>query len=312
MAAVGAASGEVAPVVSQVDLRAAATRSLGFLSKEGDKWLDERDCNACHHLPVLIWSLSEATRRGFDIDQEKLAEFVKWADERSTKGKGETETLALLQLAQPKRTLPALTKSLIDARQQDGTWKPTSQLAGMQRRDAEEAGESTTRLALFAIAMTNHESRPQMLGEAEKVFADRKPAKSLETLVFRTLYAHWFEGAERTSALRSEILKLQNPDGGWAWMIGESQSDALATGEVLYVLQQTDPSSCGPAITRAQARLLSSQREDGSWLIDITRISRIDRSSPQKSKSLKDAIAIYTFWGTAWATIGLLEGVTTP
>jgi len=63
------------------------------------------------------------------------------------------------------------------------------------------------------------------------------------------------------------------------------------------------------AITRAQHWLLSTQRDDGSWPIDISHISKIDRSAPAKRKTLKNAIDIYTYWGTAWATIGLLQAV---
>jgi hypothetical protein len=49
------------------------------------------------------------------------------------------------------------------------------------------------------------------------------------------------------------------------------------------------------------------QREDGGWSIDITRISRVDRSGPDKAKSFKNATGIYTFWSSAWATIGLVQ-----
>ena len=30
-------------------LRAAITKSLTFLDGEADTWMNERDCNACHH-----------------------------------------------------------------------------------------------------------------------------------------------------------------------------------------------------------------------------------------------------------------------
>jgi hypothetical protein len=35
----------------------------------------------------------------------------------------------------------------------------------------------------------------------------------------------------------------------------------------------------------------------------------VDRSAPAEAKSLKDATMIYTYWGSAWATIGLLQAV---
>jgi hypothetical protein len=62
-------------------------------------------------------------------------------------------------------------------------------------------------------------------------------------------------------------------------------------------------------INRGLAWLISHQREDGGWDIDITRISKNDRSAPEKAKSLKDATNIYTFWGSGWATLGLLQAI---
>ena len=92
-------------------------------------------------------------------------------------------------------------------------------------------------------------------------------------------------------------------------MIGEEQSDSLATGQALYILQQAADPSLDGAIAQGQKWLLDRQREDGGWSIDITRISKVDRSAPAKSKSFNAATGIYTFWGSAWATIGLLQGV---
>ena len=87
-------------------------------------------------------------------------------------------------------------------------------------------------------------------------------------------------------------------------------SDAHATGEALYALQPSasDPATA-EAIARAQQWLVKTQREDGSWPSDFTRISKGDRSAPSKAKSAKDAERIYTYFGSGWATIGLLQAV---
>jgi squalene cyclase len=127
--------------------------------------------------------------------------------------------------------------------------------------------------------------------------------------VIRTLYARRFGAPEEAEARRGEVLKLQHADGGWASVIGEETSDSLATGEALYMLQQAPDQTVASAVHAAERWLLTRQRDDGGWSIDITRISKIDRSAPSKSKSLKDATGIYTYWGSAWATIGLLQVV---
>jgi hypothetical protein len=35
----------------------------------------------------------------------------------------------------------------------------------------------------------------------------------------------------------------------------------------------------------------------------------MDRSAPTKAKSLAAATEIYHYWGSAWATLGLLHGL---
>ena len=292
-------------------VRAALTRSLDFLAREGDQWMNDRDCNACHHMPELIWSQREAQRRGLAIDGKKFAEIVEWTEERAKKAKASDESLAFLKLALPDTAAPEITKLIVDGQQADGTWKPGGQFAGGQRRGAPEATENAARLFLLALA-TQEADQPATEAartKAAELIGKNEPAKSVETLVFRTLYARRFGPPEEAVARRGEILQLQHPDGGWGWMIGEALSDPLATGEVLYVLQQAPEASCADAIARGREWLLGSQREDGGWAIDITRISKNDRSAPEKAKSFKDATGIYTFFGSAWATIGLLQSL---
>ena len=71
---------------------------------------------------------------------------------------------------------------------------------------------------------------------------------------------------------------------------------------------RSDPTSAD-AIARAQNWLIETQRDDGGWPIDITHVSKVDRSAPAKADSVKNATGIFTYWGSGWATIGLLQGV---
>ena len=81
---------------------------------------------------------------------------------------------------------------------------------------------------------------------------------------------------------------------------------------MLYALQSGDADDASTnAVAKAQRWLAKTQRADGGWPIDITHISKMDRSAPEKEKSFKAATAIYEYWGAAWATIGMLYGVPT-
>jgi hypothetical protein len=59
-----------ASAADQRQLRAAITMSLGFLEKEGDVWMGERDCKGRHPMPALPWSHREAKRRGLRLDEK--------------------------------------------------------------------------------------------------------------------------------------------------------------------------------------------------------------------------------------------------
>jgi len=293
----------------QEGLRAAVTRGLAFLDKEADTWMNERTCNGCHHMPELLWSHREAQRRGFPIDQKTFGDFVDWS---SSRGKsGPTEMLAFLKLAMPDKAPPELTSLILKSQQPDGSWKEAGQFDG-QKRSTTDAKASTTRLALLAPGTPGTSpADPATLDEARTKAADflakNEPVACIDSFMYRALYARRFGPPEDVSTNRAEILKLQHSDGGWSFIVGEEMSDPLGTGQALYALRQSPDAASAEAVARGQTWLVTQQREDGEWNVDLTRISKNPRSGPEKAKSFKDATMIYTFWGSAWATIGLVQ-----
>ncbi|MFO1482106.1 MAG: prenyltransferase/squalene oxidase repeat-containing protein [Verrucomicrobiaceae bacterium] len=292
-------------------LRPAITKGLGFLAKAGEQWMEDKNCNGCHHLPTMIWSHREAKLRGFAIDQTKFDEWLAWSGSRVKDVKPGLEQVALMTLAQPDKVPAEAEKLILAGQQPDGAWKPAGQYAGMQRRSKEEAQFNSTRL--FLLALASSESGKKIAEDTRVKVAALKgfnePPKSVETLAFRALYAKRFGTKEDVEVLLAELLKLQREDGGWSWMTGDAESDALGTGEVLYVLRQFDAPKAREAADRAQQWLIHTQGEDGSWPVKITMFSNNPRTAPGKEKSLKDATGIYIYWAGSWATLGLLQGV---
>jgi len=297
---------------SETEMRAVITRGLGFLVKEGDEWMAIKNCNSCHHLPELLWSHRAAKERGFAVDPKKFDEWLTWALERIKEKKPQPEEAALMILAMPDRPAPDLVKRLAAEQKTDGHWEPAGQFSSMQKRGASDARFNTTRLSLIALA-TPQPAAPELevgRANASRMLQKENEPTSMESLVYQTVYARRFGKQEDTDVLLQQILKQQRGDGGWSSIIGENMSDPLATGQVLYALQPSSSNQpTDAAIARAQAWLVKTQLADGSWPIDITHISKVDRSAPAKAKSFGDATGIYTYWGSSWATIGLLQGV---
>ncbi len=297
---------------SEEKLREVIEDGLGFLAREGEEWMAEKSCNSCHHVPELLWSHGEARRRGFAVDPTKFDEWLGWSLESVTAKNAGMEEIAIMILALPERPALELADRLAAAQKADGTWKPGNQFATMQKRGTTDAVIGATSLSLTALA-TPQAAAPssnEALAKAGDIHPDEIQATSMESLVFRVSQARSTDQAGKSDAMIREILKHQRGDGGWSSVIGENMSDPLATGQALYALQASasDP-SVAEAIARAQSWLIGTQRDDGSWPIDITHISKVDRSAPEKVKSFEEATEIYTYWGTSWATIGLLQGV---
>lgn len=294
-------------------LRASITRALGFLAKEGDQWIEEKNCNGCHHLPELLWSHREAKNRGFPIDEKKFNEWLDWANPKLKDTKAGLEGVAFMVLAKPEKPLPEAEKLMLDAQLPDGSWKPAGQFATMRKWPTSEAQANSTRLFLLALAASDHgqAAAVQARAKAAEYLTKSNETTSVETWISRAVYAQHFGKPAEVETCRAEILKLQHADGGWAWWNAEKQSDALATGQVLHLLTAFADPPTQSAVARAQNWLLSTQREDGGWFLSSTQVSKIDRSDPKKASSLKNANAIYTYWGSSWAALGLLQAMPT-
>src|SRR5215204_1899175 len=61
------------------DARAAANRALAFLAKDGLAWKDDRKCASCHHVPMTLWTLNEAKKAGFAVNEKVLADLTAWS-----------------------------------------------------------------------------------------------------------------------------------------------------------------------------------------------------------------------------------------
>lgn len=301
---------------AEKDLRAAATKGLGFVAKAGAQWIEDKNCNGCHHLPEMLWSHREAKRRGIAIDDKQYAEWLAWAQPKVQSIAAGREQVAFMTLALPDTPPPEAQKLILGGQLKDGSWKSAGQFASMQRRDTAEAQLHSMRLFLLALASSEGGRKAADEARAKAAAfmtaaAGPKPLASSETLAFHALYAHRFDLKDERDAALTQLLKHQREDGGWSWAIDDPQSDALATGEALYVLHELQDKRAHEAIHRAQQWLIRAQAADGSWPVDLAWYSKHDRSgeTKEKQRSRKAATAIYRDWAAAWGTLGLLHGL---
>ncbi len=284
-----------------------AKRSLPFVKEKGAAWIEDRQCASCHQIPSMLWSLNLAARHGLEVNRSENAERSTWAadwrhwnqsgakDGVDKVSAGNIDTMVFLLLgrdvaADASQTwIAGFREQLLKNQQPDGSWKPGGQLP-LAKRPVREMSEVSTMWTLLALKSSAAEALPpEVQKRAEAFLATAQPGKSTEWHAVRLLLK--LDEASH----RDELLKLQHPDGSWGWLVSDP-GDALGTGFAMHALARSSVPSTHEAMQRAVSFLKTTQKPDGSWAVPSTR-----------ARDKNKVIATSTYWGTAWATIGLLE-----
>lgn len=285
--------------------RQAAERAIPYIEKDGTAWINDRKCVTCHYVAFMVWSFRDAGQRGFNVDQAKLAEWTDWSLNNAV-GQG-SEGPAQMLLARDRtdkseatvKLIETLRDAIVKEQHNDGFWKPGGQLPSQKRPLTETTQVSTmwNLLALDALDPPNDRAiaaRDKALEWLQKTPPNgAEPAASSEWYAARLLIEKKFGEPRQADALRDKILASQQPDGGWGWLSAE-KSDAFGTGLSLYALSRTGTPHTHPAIERAWRFLIETQTDNGSWIVNGTKIATKDKPHPFSG-----------FWGTTWALLGL-------
>lgn len=298
------------PSVQRV--REAVELSIPYIEQQGLSWIQERKCVSCHRVGVMVWSLNSARQEGFAVD-DRLDEWVSWSIDASLEendkgkivGSGNKEGIAQILMTldtdavreMPERAaiVERLAQLISDGQEPEGFWKPGGQLPSQKRPVSETTDVSTMWLTL--ALMNRDDANSMVVDKAKQWISQSASGKSTEWYAVRLLLARRMNDEQMTSKLVGELRKQQQSDGGWGWIVGET-SDALGTGLGLYALIRSGVARDDPMVKRAQYFLVESQRNDGSWAVKGTKAKKQERVQET---------AVY--WGTAWATLGLLSSL---
>jgi hypothetical protein len=290
----------------QNTVKKAVSASLPYIAERGQSWIDDRDCVSCHRVSFTVWAHASALDAGFDVDQDQLNTWVDWSyqallkqdDKQVVVGSRNLDGVAQFLFA--TQTIPAsesqrsqreqLLKLLEVGQQQDGSWDAAGQLPRQKRPEQETRYVSTA----WNRWLGKSTGLSDAVAENAAAFlqADQQMA-STEALAVQLLNS---TDATQHQRIVESILQDQNEDGGWGW-IRQQPSDALATGQMLYVLSTLPRNDAtAAAIHSARQYLLNTQKSDGTWDVKGTKKNKQDKI---------EETAVY--WGTCWAVIGLLK-----
>jgi hypothetical protein len=303
-------------------------RAIQYLQTESATWWKTRQCAACHHLPMPLWALSEASRQGYAIDKQRLADtteallgskdkliaskiFPNAAATPDPRPQGRGLNMGLPFLAVAARSMPTLkdeqkqsltliAEEIIKKQQPDGSWEF---FATLRRPPINESQITDTAWIILALAGETGPEAPQSqraaLSKANAWFVAAKPVNSHQEKVLKVILAARFAKPRETMQTTiDEFFALQRTDGGWSQTVPELKSDAFATGQTLYALSLAGYTPERSEIKRGIEFLVATQKPDGSWPM-------ISRSTPDGSPGSAKLLTPIECAACSWATLGL-------
>lgn len=305
---------QVAPAVG--DVRHSIERSLPFLEKGAVQWMQTKKCATCHHVPMMLWAHQEARKQGFavndtamrELESQSLAHYLAHPEFTPTgQDDGFMEKKlgpGTIYLSIALQANPAPGAEVVDAlrrfrdnfvarQNDDGSWTTKLNQAPLV-----DDHDSMTMLILAAMSPGDLDDRQRESRERAVRWLAQAPVREpSQPLALRILVAAQNGDKDAVSRHVEQLRGLQQQDGGWSQIAGLA-TDALATGQALYALSAAGVPASDAAIGRAWRFLSSTQQDDGSWLVHTRNPNSHD--------------LIISYYGTGWATLGLIRTLPPP
>ncbi len=311
-------------LIASAEKALAALQTTAAQSRESfRRHVSKQDCASCHQQYLPMAAVGHARNRSVRFDQEAAREQID-ALAKLTSPVFEHEYIlqALFhpdpahtfgyhlfgfaaEGAPPSARTDAEVHHLVTVQASDGRW-----FNNVPRPPIAADDVSATALAIHAIQHYGWPGRKDEFAasvERARRWLWKVKAETNEEAVFQLLGLHWAgEPAEKLADLAQSLRQMQRKDGGWA-QLPMLDSDAYATGEVLYTLAQTGKDAVSdPAWQRGLRFLLERQEDDGTWHV-VRRTfpfqPTMDSGFPHHRDSWISSAA------TSWAVLALTQAL---
>lgn len=300
----------------------AINKSLPLLQSSSHIFLENSYCHSCHGQPLGLVAFGLAKEKDFPVGDTMINEANDSAN-NSIKRRQYLLTqfddpAAILMTGgydlwgmwaskfKPNKGVELLAINIMQRQNANGNW-----VSPNARPPLEYYSFSATALAVSAIkyytpAILHSEVNQRV--EKAKQWLTTTAAITNEEKVFQLLGLTWAGNPDKAflKAQSSKLLATQHDDGGWS-QLDSMQTDAYATGQALYALQQSGQLEAdAPAYQKGVAFLINTQQPDGSWHI----VSRSFPSVPFVNSGFPHGgDQFISAAGSNWATMALLLAV---
>jgi ankyrin repeat protein len=314
-----AAQPTAAASAAPVTPRAAVERSMPLLRTGSSRVMSDGGCVACHAQPMAAMAADLALARGWraeppatDASQVALSMttgVTGFLQGREAGGLPDSHLFNTLMMAARRSPSSLATDAFVAylaAKQRPaGHWHGITTRPPMQDGDINRTALAVRTLTFYATPARRTELE-RRVARAAAWLAAQDPL-STEERVMQLLGLRWADAHAAVRETRTrELIAAQRRDGGWG-QTTHLATDGYATGQVLYTLRELGVPASEPAVQRAIAFLLRTQRDDGSWYVR----SRAMKIQPYFESGFPHG---HDQWisqaATAWAAMGLTLGDT--
>ncbi|MSU20976.1 MAG: hypothetical protein EXS30_06230 [Pedosphaera sp.] len=254
----------------------AVERALIMTEKQSYNFIRIAGCNSCHSQDLPSAAAAFARGRGLSAPREipQLPASMMPSAERIMDLEIASVTSKAWELFDfgmnglPKNAYTDATVRVIKAMQtSQGNWS-----ASESRRPPMGAGEfQAAALAIYAIkyyAPDGDQAASERAVDRAVAWLERSKPQTTQDRAFHLLGLAWGDpGSDTAKRAGRAIAAMQRGDGGWS-QLPEIESDAYATGQVLYALFTAGCISVtDPVYQKGVDFLLTTQATDGTWQV---------------------------------------------
>ena len=285
----------VALVAQSLAAQSPEQRAVDYLAKETPRWFKENACFSWHNNGDAARALYTASRRGYSVPQEALADTTQWLrkpldwDNNHGDPGFSDKKLARIQFAaalveayesgmiRDHDTVTKAAESLVSYQEADGSWLVD---AGSVGSPATYGTALATYMALRTLNAAAGDRVKQVQTKANAWINKLAPRSILEQSVVLL--------TSPSPAVITQLLSAQSSDGGWG-PYPTSPAEPFDTAVALIALQNLKQPE---AVGRGRAFLIAHQEKSGGWP---------ETTRPPGAQSYAEHIST-----TAWATIALI------
>jgi hypothetical protein len=309
--------------VSSSDICLSVNKSFQLLEKSGYLFTERNrfKCAGCHHTTLTSMVAGLARKKGIQVidsfSEKRVVAMIhnlqfasnpNIADQFLTINFNAPYTLLGLYAENypPCITTDISVDYTISQAKADGSFLAESGRVPLQSGDIHCTAFSIRSIQLYASP--SKKLRVDMLVAKTRHWIETQNPDQQQEIVFQLLGIHWCGGShDQKLPVAQKLIAMQRADGGWS-QLTTLESDAYATGQVLYALYESGMVKASDEVyQRGMSYLLKTQEESGAWFVQ----TRSYGIQPFFSSDFppKDENQFISAAATNWADLALLEAL---